>query len=166
MTVAVAELCGESQGSANVTAAAAECISKPKVKVKGVSLLPHESALLAQKLLSDITHQGSSSVWLSAPSDKLIDPLYALLYRPMGDTELLFLLEKGVLPDTQPYQTIVEGSNGRKYAEKYLKGHKSVDSSPTTVVEFNVPRSLVTTLFQMQTKVTHQPSPCAICKLV
>ena len=38
------------------------------------------------------------------------------------------------------------------YAEKYLRGHKWVDSSPTTVVEFNAPRSLVETLFGMQQK--------------
>ena len=39
------------------------------------------------------------------------------------------LLSTGLLPDTQPYQTIVEGSDGREYSEKYLRGHKSVDTT-------------------------------------
>ena len=57
-----------------------------------------------------------------------------------------------MLPYTQPYQTIVEGQSGRTYAEKYLRGHKSVDSSPTTVVEFLAPRALIDRLFAMQSK--------------
>ena len=56
----------------------------------------------------------------------------------MGDTELLFLLQYNQLPDTQPYQAIIEGERGRVYAEKYLNGKKWVDSCPTTVVEFVV----------------------------
>merc|ERR1719199_1950971 len=70
----------------------------------------------------------------------------------MGDEECRHLLETGTLPNTQPYQTIVEGPDGRVYAEKYLRGHKSVDSSPTTVVEFVAPRSLSDRLFAMQSK--------------
>ena len=38
------------------------------------------------------------------------------------------------------------------YAEKYLRGHKAVDTSPTTVVEFVVPEALVDRLFAMQHK--------------
>ena len=38
-------------------------------------------------------------------------------YRHMGDEECAFLREHGVLPDTQPYQTIVEGPAGRAYCE-------------------------------------------------
>merc|ERR1711865_481068 len=77
---------------------------------------------------------------------------FVLVYRPMGDEECSHLLTHGILPDTQPYQTIVEGEEGRSYAEKYLRGHKSVDSSPTTVVEFTAPRSLIRRLFEMQSK--------------
>merc|ERR1712139_322286 len=56
------------------------------------------------------------------------------------------------LPDTQPYQTIVVGNEGRIYAEKYLRGRKSVDSSPTTAMEFRAPRPLIQQLFTMQSK--------------
>mmetsp|Transcript_37395 Transcript_37395/g.60890 ORF Transcript_37395/g.60890 Transcript_37395/m.60890 type:complete len:122 (+) Transcript_37395:3-368(+) len=75
-----------------------------------------------------------------------------MVYRPMGDKEMGYLREQGTLPATQPYQTIVEGEGGRIYAEKYLRGHKSVDTAPTTVVEFEVPRALWDTLFNMQHK--------------
>merc|ERR1719230_1521145 len=70
----------------------------------------------------------------------------------MGDLEREHLFTHSALPGTQPYQTIVEGDEGRVYAEKYLRGHKSVDSSPTTVVEFAAPRALVDRLFSMQSK--------------
>ena len=82
-------------------------------------------------------------------------PHMTTVYRPMGDPECLYLLEYGELPDTQPYQTIVEGPNGRVYAEKYLRGHKKVDSSPTTVVEFVAPKPLIDALFEQQCKVEH-----------
>mmetsp|Transcript_48225 Transcript_48225/g.134909 ORF Transcript_48225/g.134909 Transcript_48225/m.134909 type:complete len:185 (-) Transcript_48225:1512-2066(-) len=71
----------------------------------------------------------------------------------MGDLECGYLLKHGVLPSTQPYQAIIEGERGRTYAEKYLRGHKSVDTSPTTVVEFTAPRHLIATLFEIQHKV-------------
>ena len=74
------------------------------------------------------------------------------VYRPMGDPEFAHLLEHGMLPATQPYQTIVEGAAGRLYAERYLRGSKWVDSSPTTVVEFVCPQALVSQLFAMQCK--------------
>ena len=70
----------------------------------------------------------------------------------MGDREFAHLLAHGVLPATQPYQTIVEGAAGRQYAERYLRGSKWVDSSPTTVVEFVCPRALAARLFAMQCK--------------
>eukprot|EP00933_Yihiella_yeosuensis_P062723 TRINITY_DN656_c1_g1_i1.p1 TRINITY_DN656_c1_g1~~TRINITY_DN656_c1_g1_i1.p1 ORF type:complete len:186 (-),score=37.83 TRINITY_DN656_c1_g1_i1:151-708(-) len=115
-------------------------------------LLPHEKSLLASGELEDITHGGSSSVWLSSPSSELEDLSMTLVYRPMGDTELLHLLNYSILPDTQPYQTIVRGAEGRNYAEKYLRGHKKVDSSPTTVVEFAMPSEAISTLWAMQSK--------------
>merc|ERR1712232_193202 len=102
--------------------------------------------------MGDITHAGASSIWLSAESSTLVDESLTLVYRPMGDDECSYLLTNGILPDTQPYQTIVEGPGGRIYAEKYLRGHKSVDSSPTTVVEFLAPRTLIRQLFEMQSK--------------
>lgn len=123
-----------------------------KCKVKGVKLLPHEQQLLDVGLLRDITHVGSSSIWLSAESTTPADESLTVVYRPMGDEECNHLLCHGTLPDTQPYQTIVEGIEGRVYAEKYLRGHKSVDSSPTTVVEFLAPQSLIRQLFSMQSK--------------
>lgn len=123
-------------------------------KVKGAKLLAHEQALKASGSLIDVTHANSSAVWLSADStqESQLGADRTLVYRPMGDREYAHLLTHGELPDTQPYQTIVEGAGGRVYAEKYLRGHKWVDSSPTTVVEFNAPRSLVETLFGMQQK--------------
>jgi len=125
---------------------------KFRSRVKGLKLLPHELALFEAGRLVDVTHEGSSAIWLSAESSKLDDDAHALVYRPMGDTECEYLLTHTMLPDTQPYQTIVEGAGGRVYAEKYLRGHKSVDSSPTTVVEFTAPRSLIEQLFAMQSK--------------
>lgn len=125
---------------------------KFKSKVKGLKLLAHELELVESGQLVDITHSGSSAIWLSKDSALLEDESMALVYRPMGDIECQHLLTSGTLPDTQPYQTIVEGKEGRIYAEKYLRGHKSVDSSPTTVVEFAAPRVLVQHLFAMQSK--------------
>ena len=120
---------------------------------KGAKLLQHEVVLVQSGKLTDITHAGSSSVWLSAPSLELVDTAaLGLVYRPMSDRELLHLLQHGVLPGTQPYQTIVEGQEGRAYAEKYLRGHKSVDTHPTTVVEFCVPAVLIDKLWGMQSK--------------
>ncbi|CAK0815271.1 unnamed protein product [Prorocentrum cordatum] len=69
----------------------------------------------------------------------------------MGEKECSFLLQNGTLPHSQPYQTIVRPDEGRRYAEKYLRGHKQVHSSPTTVVEF-MPRALVDMLFDLQIK--------------
>jgi hypothetical protein len=111
-------------------------------------LLPHEKKLFASCELSNITHPGSSSIWLHAESSPPIDGK-TNVYRPMGDAEILFLVENNQLPDTQPYQTIVES---RDYAEKYLNGKKWVDTHPTTVVEFRAPTSLIQQLFAIQSK--------------
>lgn len=125
---------------------------KFKSKVKGLKLLPHELELVESGQLVDITHPDSSAIWLSTESSLRQDDSISLVYRPMGDIECHHLLTYAALPDTQPYQTIVEGEEGRIYAEKYLRGHKSVDSSPTTVVEFAAPCGLVQRLFAMQSK--------------
>jgi hypothetical protein len=42
------------------------------------------------------------------------------VYRPVGDLELMYLVNNNALPSTQPYQAIIEGDAGRTYAEKYL----------------------------------------------
>ena len=86
-------------------------------------LLPHELALYNSGELQNITHHGSSSIWLEAPSSSTQDG-QTNVYRPMGDTEVTHLVEHGELPDTQPYQAIIEGENGRIYANKYLTGGK------------------------------------------
>jgi len=114
-------------------------------------LLPHERKLVEEGLLIDETHEGSSSIWLHGKSTETKEKV-TTVYRPMGDTEILFLVEHNQLPDTQPYQAIIEGDNGRTYSEKYLKGHKWVDTSPTTVVEFVTPVTLIKTLFEKQHK--------------
>ena len=46
----------------------------------------------------------------------------------------------------------MRGEAGRSYAEKYLRGAKWVDSSPTTVVEFVCPSALIEELFARQCK--------------
>jgi hypothetical protein len=71
----------------------------------------------------------------------------------MGDVEAEFLVENGFLPDTQPYQSIVEGLIGRDYADKYLTGKKTTDTSPSTIVELTVPITIVEQLSAIQTKV-------------
>lgn len=153
---AVVGTSGQTEGSFEAVASWCKSnVKPPRGKVKGLKLLPHEQALLDAGELRDITHVGASSIWLSAPSadehEQDLEEL-GLVYRPMGDGECSFLLQHGTLPDSQPYQTIVRGDEGRRYAEKYLRGHKQVDSSPTTVVEFKVPKALVARLFEMQSK--------------
>jgi len=125
---------------------------KFKSKVKGLKLLSHEPALVQEGKLVDITHEGSSAIWLSAESSMPSDESLTLVYRPMSDNECAHLRVHGTLPDSQPYQTIVQGDEGRIYAEKYLRGQKSVDSSPTTVVEFAAPKVLIDHLFSVQSK--------------
>lgn len=72
--------------------------------MKGCKLLPHEKKLLAAGELKNTTHEGASAVWLTAPSSSEEEEKkgFVHIYRPMGDKELLFLLEHGILPDTQP----------------------------------------------------------------
>jgi hypothetical protein len=115
-------------------------------------LLPHELALYNSGELQNITHDGSSSIWLEALSSSP-QPGHTNVYRPMGDTEVTYLVEHGVLPDTQPYQAIIEGENGRLYANKYLTGGKYTKSNPRTIVEFCAPTELIETLKQKQMKI-------------
>jgi len=126
---------------------------RSSVRPSGARLLPHERDLLESGQLRDATHTGASAIWLRSESAALpLGDTHVAVYRPMGDPEVAHLLAHGVLPATQPYQTIVEGAAGRQYAERYLRGSKWVDSSPTTVVEFVCPRALVDRLFAWQCK--------------
>lgn len=119
---------------------------------KGVKLLlPHELKLLNEGKLINVTHPRSSSVVLAAPCVP-VRPGRTLVFRPMGDIELAFLIETGTLPATQPYQAIVRGHGGRVYANKFVDGLKKSDANPTTVVEFDMPSALVDTLFATQHK--------------
>ncbi|CAF2860536.1 unnamed protein product [Rotaria sp. Silwood2] len=115
-------------------------------------LLPHERELYESGQLQNITHHGSSSILLEALSSSP-QPGQTIVYRPMGDTEVKYLVEHGELPDTQPYQAIIEGENGRLYSNKYLTGGKWVSSHPTTIVEFCAPTELIETLKQKQMKI-------------
>jgi hypothetical protein len=122
-----------------------------KRKKKKPSLLKHEAALVASGELTDITHHGVFSLWLSAPSTE-VDPNGELttVYRHMGDDECSFLLEHHRLPSTQPYQTIVEGAAGRRYCEGYFRGnHRPSGNVVTTIVEFVAPKALIDKLFAM-----------------
>jgi hypothetical protein len=85
-------------------------------------LLPHELALYNSGELLNITHYGSSSFFLST--------------RRMNKYISIYLVEHGVLPHIQPYQAIIEGENGRLYANKYLTEGKYTDSNPTMIIEF------------------------------
>ena len=71
----------------------------------------------------------------------------------MGDAEVTYLWENKFLPDTQPYQAIIEGPVGRWYSNKYLNGAKWTDTNPSTIVEFVVPIELIEILKTMQTKI-------------
>lgn len=115
-------------------------------------LLPHELALYNSGELQNITHHGSSSIWLEALTSSPV-PGRTNVYRPMGDREVIYLVEHGELPDTQAYQAIIEDENGRIYANKYLTGAKSVSTHPTTIVEFCAPTDLIETLKQIQMKI-------------
>eukprot|EP01089_Gocevia_fonbrunei_P015185 TRINITY_DN4368_c0_g1_i1.p1 TRINITY_DN4368_c0_g1~~TRINITY_DN4368_c0_g1_i1.p1 ORF type:complete len:155 (+),score=20.74 TRINITY_DN4368_c0_g1_i1:45-509(+) len=108
-------------------------------------LLLHERELLAKGELHNITHKGASAIWLEALSSAH-QPGKTIVYRPMGDTEAVYLVQHKELPDTQPYQAIIEGANGRDYANKYLTGQKWTDTNPSTIVEFVAPIHLIETL--------------------
>ena len=75
------------------------------------------------------------------------------VYRHMTDRECAFLLEHGLLPDTQPYQTITRGEEGYRYCRKYLTGKKKVTPPVNTIVEFIAPKRLVDELFEKQWKI-------------
>ncbi|EGC40058.1 hypothetical protein DICPUDRAFT_74432 [Dictyostelium purpureum] len=115
-------------------------------------LLTHERELMESGELKNITHKGSSSVWLEA-SSSIAPPGMVNVYRPMGDIEVQYLVENKLLPDTQPYQAIIEGSCGRAYANKYLTGKKWTDTNPSTVVEFTCPIDLIEKIKSIQTKI-------------
>lgn len=125
-------------------------------------LLPHERSLLETGQLQDNTHQNASSVWLSSPSCSETPDGTTLVYRPMGDVELAWLRETGLLPATQPYQAIIQGEVGRRYAEKFLNGRKKVDTHPSSVVEFAAPAELVERLFAEHTKVEDGALSCGL----
>lgn len=72
------------------------------------SLLNHEKNLLDKDELENITHIGSTSVWLQG-SLSVPKVNYVNVYRPMGDIEVIYLFENNLLPLTQPYQAIIEG---------------------------------------------------------
>jgi len=114
-------------------------------------LLPHEVELVKSGKLVNTTHKGSTALWLSGAST-LLEPGRTNVYRHMGDEELKYLVANNQLPNTQPYQTIVEGELGRKYCDKYLDGKKWVDSSPTCIIEFNTPKELIEYIFSVQHK--------------
>lgn len=86
-----------------------------------VRLLPHEEQALKSGSLVNVTHRNASSVYLEAASGEVTGNA-CLVYRHMGDIEFAHLMNKHTLPDTQPYQTIVRGEEGRAYCESYLRG--------------------------------------------
>ena len=129
-----------------------------KQKKLKVRLLPHEVSWLSEGKLQDITHSGASSKWLFAPSstydsNEENDNPVTLCYRHMGDVEFQVLLSTNQLPSTQPYQTLTRGQEGRAYCESYLRQYKYVDTSPTTVVEFRCPASLIDDFYSTQSKI-------------
>ena len=64
------------------------------------ALLAHERTLLESSLLSNVTHAKSTSVWLDAASTSEDDlqPEQTRVYRPMGDDEILYLIQNNFLP--------------------------------------------------------------------
>jgi hypothetical protein len=75
-----------------------KALSKAQPLSKGKkSLLPHEADLLERGELKNITHKGATSIWLEAPSS-VPKKGQTNVYRPMGDTEVLYLLEHLQLP--------------------------------------------------------------------
>ena len=122
----------------------------PKAKVR---LWHHEKELLDRGLLTSVTHANASSIWLRGDSTENTTENHVLCYRHMGDIELKFLLDNGVLPSTQPYQTLTRGQEGRLYCEKYLRSNKYVDTSPTTIVEFLCNGAMIEKFFAKQSKI-------------
>jgi hypothetical protein len=129
-------------------------MSKPESIKKFKHLLKeHEISLLESKELTNITHKGSSSIWLEAQPTTILEEDQTVVYRPVGDLELLYLVKNKQLPDTQPYQAIIEGLDGLIYAEKYLNGKKKTDTHPSSVVEFVTKKELIETLRKKQSKI-------------
>eukprot|EP01080_Neovahlkampfia_damariscottae_P008648 gene8648-595_t len=128
-------------------------IKKESVKKFKKLLKKHEIDLLEKGELTNITHKGSSSVWLESEATKELKDDETLVYRPLGDNELMFLLQNNQLPDTQPYQTIVEGEAGLIYSEKYLNGKKKTDTYPSTIIEFKTKKELIEVLKKKQIKI-------------
>jgi len=116
-------------------------------------LLPNERSLYEKGLIYNVTHEGSSALWLEAPSSLNLPEGKTCVYRPMGDIEMLYLVQNKILPITQPYQAIIEGQVGREYATKYLTGKKWTDTHPSTVVEFVVPVAFFLKLKEKQCKI-------------
>lgn len=134
-------------------------------------LMPHEKKLLESQELVEVSHKGASSILLEAPQLGVQDPAegqgrspaeadegheteeMVSVYRHMSDKEAAYLLEHSILPDTQPYQTIVVGEEGYEYCKKYFTGKKKVTPPVTTIVEFQCPKTLVEEFFAMQWKI-------------
>ncbi|EGG22314.1 hypothetical protein DFA_04432 [Cavenderia fasciculata] len=117
-------------------------------------LLPYELDLIDKGLLKNITHKGASSIWLEAPSFLDYDlQTHTNVYRPMGDSEVQFLIDNNQLPDDRPYQAIIEGQVGRIYSTKYLTGVKHTDTFPSTVVEFTCPKPMIEAIKKVQIKI-------------
>lgn len=114
-------------------------------------LWPHEKEMVKQGLLKNITHEGSRHV-IYEGTPAVTQDWEAVVYRHMGDSELRFLLDENQLPDTQPYQTIVRGSEGLNYCKKYFGGGKQVDTEVTVIIEFVSEKTLIETLFQKFSK--------------
>jgi len=123
-----------------------------KKKKSKIRLLPHEEALLGSGDLHNISHENASSIWLRADSLTDIPENNELCYRHMADVEFSSLLTTNQLPETQPYQTLTRGQEGRAYCESYFRSNKYVDTHPTTVVEFVCPRDLIDSFYAIQRK--------------
>lgn len=109
-------------------------------------LLSHERQLYLCGALREVTHENSLYLWFQSDLGEC-DSQRTLVYRHMGDVELTHLVQHGTLPDTQPYQTIVQGKSGYEYCTKYLYGTKRVDTNVTTVIEFCAINSLIDEIF-------------------
>mmetsp|Transcript_15473 Transcript_15473/g.17320 ORF Transcript_15473/g.17320 Transcript_15473/m.17320 type:complete len:185 (+) Transcript_15473:66-620(+) len=140
----------------------------PKKCKSKFRLLSHEIELLNSGMLKDITHEKASSKWLYAASTSSSsgnqrnddsssenddNSRRVMCYRHMGDLEFETILRTNQLPSTQPYQTLTRREEGRKYCESYLRSNKTVDTHPTTVVEFNCPKDLIDDFYQIQCKI-------------
>jgi hypothetical protein len=114
-------------------------------------LLAHELKLFDSGQLVNVTHAKASSITLVAACGSAAAGR-TLVYRPMGDEEVQYLVDNGALPETQPYQAIIRGHAGRSYADKFVVGAKQVDTHPSSIVEFNMPTALIDALFAIQHK--------------